>query len=164
MKKKTFKELFEESRKRDEYWIAYAKMEFTEKIRHLLEDKRETKAGLAKKLGKSPAYITKIFRGDANFTLESMVKLVRALGGRLKIEPVIEVKKQVKTEMKWLNIYDKGVIPSKGVIAYVRSGAGKNLFEWINAKTVSPIQTQGLGQLYPTIPREEKIEGNFVTA
>lgn len=102
MKKETFKELFEGARKRDEYWIAYAKLEFMENLRRLMEQKKETKASLAKKLGKSPAYITKISRGNVNFTLESMVRLVRAIGGRLKIELEAEVaeKAQVRPREK----------------------------------------------------------------
>jgi transcriptional regulator with XRE-family HTH domain len=84
--KKSFRDLFESARKRDEYWIARYKLEFTEQLHRLMEQKGETRAGLAKKLGKSPAYITKIFRGNVNFTLESMVRLVRALGGSLIIE------------------------------------------------------------------------------
>ena len=96
MKKETFKELFESARKRDEYWIAHAKLEFTENLRRLMEQKKETKAGLAKKLGKSPAYITKICRGNVNFTLESMVRLARAMGGRLKIELEAQVVEQAQ--------------------------------------------------------------------
>jgi len=100
MKKETFKELFEAARKRDEYWIAYAKLEFTEKLRHLMEEKKETKASFAKKLGKSPPYITKIFRGNVNFTLESMVRFVRAIGGSLKIELEGEVIEQVHPRVR----------------------------------------------------------------
>jgi transcriptional regulator with XRE-family HTH domain len=84
--KKSFKDLFESARKRDEYWIARYKLEFTEQLQRLMEQKRETRASLARKLGKSPAYLTKIFRGNVNFTMESMVRLVRALGGSLRIE------------------------------------------------------------------------------
>ena len=42
-------------------------------------------ADLAEKIGTSAAYITKVFRGDANFTIESMAKLSRATGGKLHI-------------------------------------------------------------------------------
>jgi len=40
-------------------------------------------ADLAKKMGTSAAYISKVFRGDTNLTIESMVKLARATGGQL---------------------------------------------------------------------------------
>jgi transcriptional regulator with XRE-family HTH domain len=93
MKKKSFKELFDEARKSDDYWIARAKLDITENIYQLMEAKGMKKADLAKKIGKTPAYITKVFRGNANFTLETMVRLARALGGNLTIGVKKEEKK-----------------------------------------------------------------------
>jgi len=118
MEKKTFKDLFEQARKRDEYWIAYTKLEFTEELRRLMGKKKETKASLAKKLGKSPAYITKIFRGNANFTLESMVRLVRAIGGRLKIELEAETAKQVQAEMDRTTYISTLISPAQASAGY----------------------------------------------
>jgi transcriptional regulator with XRE-family HTH domain len=167
MKKKTFKELLEESRKRDEYWIARTKLEFTENLRRLLEEKKETKAGLAKKLGKSPAYITKIFRGNVNFTLESMVRLVRAMGGRLKIELEPEATKQVQPELKG-ETYVYGLILPEQVRTYAgHRSIERNLIDWINSqkvRSVCTVQTEISAQLTPAIPKEEKIERNFATA
>jgi transcriptional regulator with XRE-family HTH domain len=40
---------------------------------------------LAEKIGSSPAYVTKILRGETNFTLDSMVKIATALGCELTI-------------------------------------------------------------------------------
>jgi len=40
---------------------------------------------LAEKINTSSAYVTKVFRGDANFTIETMVKLARAVDGELQI-------------------------------------------------------------------------------
>jgi transcriptional regulator with XRE-family HTH domain len=47
---------------------------------------RITRSDLARRLGVSPAYITKVLRGNVNFTVESMVRLVRAAGGEVKIQ------------------------------------------------------------------------------
>lgn len=38
---------------------------------------------IAEKLKTSAAYVSKVFRGDVNFTIESMVRLVHAVGGQL---------------------------------------------------------------------------------
>ncbi|MHB8708579.1 MAG: helix-turn-helix domain-containing protein, partial [Desulfuromonadales bacterium] len=57
-------------------------LEFTGQINKLMQEKQISKVELARLLGTSPAYVTKIFRGDANFTMRSMVKLARVLGGR----------------------------------------------------------------------------------
>ena len=35
---------------------------------------------LARRIGTSPAYVTKLFGGSANFTIETMVKIADALG------------------------------------------------------------------------------------
>ena len=44
-----------------------------------------TRSALAEKIGTSPAYITKILRGDTNFTLDSMVKIANVLNCDLTI-------------------------------------------------------------------------------
>lgn len=73
---------------RDSYWVEKAKLDFAV----ALERRRKTVglpyAALAKKLATSAAYISKVFRGDSNLTIESMVKLARASGGRLDIQVI----------------------------------------------------------------------------
>lgn len=74
----------------DSYWVEQLKLDFS-----ILLEKRRKSAGLsyvdlAKKIGTSPAYISKVFRGDANFTIESMVKLSRATGGKVDLRIVDE--------------------------------------------------------------------------
>ncbi|PCI00267.1 MAG: hypothetical protein COB79_05925 [Zetaproteobacteria bacterium] len=44
-----------------------------------------SKADLAKKISSSPAYITKVLRGDSNLTIESLVKLSDAIDADLQI-------------------------------------------------------------------------------
>lgn len=78
----------EEAKKSDAYWFEQAKLAFAialEKQRVAVE---LTYAAVAKKIGTSAAYISKVFRGDSNVTIETMVKLARATGGQLKIEVV----------------------------------------------------------------------------
>ena len=77
-------------KKTDSYWVESAKLDFSSEM-----EKRRKVAGLsnldvAKKIGASAAYISKVFKGDANFTIESMVKLSRATGGKLQIKIVDE--------------------------------------------------------------------------
>jgi transcriptional regulator with XRE-family HTH domain len=45
-----------------------------------------TRTALAEKLGTSRAYITKILRGDTNFTLESMARVAQALDCEINFE------------------------------------------------------------------------------
>ncbi len=78
---------------RDQFWVETVILEFTSKLYAAMERKGYTKADLARILGTSQAYITKIFRGNANFTIESMIKLSRALGYRLHIHIAQEEEK-----------------------------------------------------------------------
>ena len=85
MAKKSFKSLLEKARQRDAYRVAKAIQDFTEDLFRLMEGRDVTKAELARRIGKSPAYVTKVFRGNSNFTIDSMVKLAHALDGQLCI-------------------------------------------------------------------------------
>lgn len=78
----SFKDTFKAAEEQDEYWAELAILEFTSQLNRLMLEKNISKVELARLLGTSPAYVTKVFRGDANFTMRSMVKLSRVLGGR----------------------------------------------------------------------------------
>lgn len=85
---KTLKGFVEKARASDGYWVEAAKLGFAVS----LEQQRKT-AGLsykavAEKLGTSAAYVSKVFRGDSNVTIESMVKLAHVTGGRLDVKVV----------------------------------------------------------------------------
>lgn len=85
-KHKNFRALPDSVRGGDEYWVERAKIEFVEGLVREMENRSITRAQLAERIGASTAYITKVLRGDTNFTIESMVKLTRALGGNLSVQ------------------------------------------------------------------------------
>ncbi len=58
----------------------------TEKIAQKMEEKKITRTELAKRMNVSSPYVTKILRGNANFTLRSMLSLADALDQELKID------------------------------------------------------------------------------
>ena len=86
MKSDTFDALYAEAETHEEYWVAGMVQEFTEEVVRLMKERRVTRSELARRLGTSPAYVTKILRGNANFTLASMAKLSRALGAELRLQ------------------------------------------------------------------------------
>ncbi|MCB1234477.1 MAG: helix-turn-helix transcriptional regulator [Verrucomicrobiae bacterium] len=49
-----------------------------------MKEQEVTKSELARRIGTSPAYVTKILRGETNFTLDTMVKIAHALNCRLQ--------------------------------------------------------------------------------
>jgi transcriptional regulator with XRE-family HTH domain len=78
----------------DETYIAERNiLEFTLQLHQLKEKKRISNKQLAEKVGVSSAYITKVFNGKANFTIATMTKLCRAIGGKIVIH-VIDEKEQ----------------------------------------------------------------------
>ncbi len=81
----SFKELFQNAKQTDSYWTEKTILKFTDQLYRLLKKNKLSKKEFAEKIGTSQAYITKVLRGDANFTIETMVKLTRALGGTLEI-------------------------------------------------------------------------------
>lgn len=42
-------------------------------------------AELARRLGTSPAYVTRLFRGGANLSVQTMVKLAQAVGAKVRL-------------------------------------------------------------------------------
>jgi len=170
MKKKSFKELFEEARKSEEYWIAYAKLDFTEDLYRLMEERGMKKADLAKKIGKSSAYITKVFKGNANFTLETMVRLVRVLGGKLKIGVEKEEAKKVQKEMKWeipLEAKRKVILLEPRIVTHTHGRIAALPADWLvswESQTTFYTRPPARSPLIPDIPMEEEIDKNFATA
>jgi DNA-binding phage protein len=81
----SFKERIGALKKTQDYCLEEAKLEFVAGLTRLMARNGFTNTKLAEQLQTSNAYITKVLRGDTNFTIESMVKLTHALGGKLHI-------------------------------------------------------------------------------
>jgi transcriptional regulator with XRE-family HTH domain len=62
--------------------IERAKIGFTEELLAQMETQGISRTALAQSLGVKPARITALLRGSNNFTLETMVRLCRALGAK----------------------------------------------------------------------------------
>lgn len=84
-KSKGFEALFARAEELPEYWSAGPEIEFTEELCRVMEEKGVSRAELARRVGSSAAYITKILRGNTNFTLATMAKFCRALGMDMRL-------------------------------------------------------------------------------
>jgi plasmid maintenance system antidote protein VapI len=62
-----------------EYMGEHIKVQIAVAIKKAMDEKGINRTSLAKFLNTSPAYITKVLRGDANLTIESMAKFSHAL-------------------------------------------------------------------------------------
>lgn len=62
-----------------EYWAEGSVMDFTEELSRIMTEKAISRSELANRIGSSKSYITKVFSGQANFTVETMTKLSLAV-------------------------------------------------------------------------------------
>ncbi len=68
-----------------DYWAEGLKLDFAEEVGRLMEEQKISRAELARRLGTSPAYVTKILHWTANLTLTSMSKIALAFGSRVHL-------------------------------------------------------------------------------
>jgi len=68
-----------------DYWAEGLKLDFAEEVGRLMEEQNVSRAELARRLGTSPAYVTKILHWTANLTLSSMSKIALAFGSRVHL-------------------------------------------------------------------------------
>ncbi len=95
----TFADKLEQAGQRDSYWAEHSKIDFAIDLERLMDRQSIRKSDLAMRMATSPAYISKVLRGDANLTIESMVRLARAAGGTLHIHIAPQAAK-----VRWFDI------------------------------------------------------------
>ncbi len=81
----SFSELLKEARRELDYYVTGAIIDFTESVARKMKALGINRTELAERIDSSPQYITKILRGNANFTIQSMAKLARALDCDLQV-------------------------------------------------------------------------------
>ncbi len=81
----SFDNIFAEAEQMPACAMESAMLEFTEGLVGQMERRGITRAELARRIGHSPAYVTKILRGTTNFTLETMIRVSQAVGCDLRI-------------------------------------------------------------------------------
>jgi len=82
-----------------EYQTEYLKLIFGEELGKLMDQQHVSQAELARRIGTSRAYITRIFRSNFNPTFETIAKLAIALDGEISIHLHPR-----ETEVRWLEI------------------------------------------------------------
>jgi transcriptional regulator with XRE-family HTH domain len=82
---KRFAKLLGRAKQRPQYWVSKITLEFANTLSDMLKGKEISRKELAKMVETSPAYITKVLRGDANYTVETMVKLAMAVDAKVEI-------------------------------------------------------------------------------
>jgi transcriptional regulator with XRE-family HTH domain len=83
-----------------DYLLEEQKVEVLEEIVAIMERKKISRAELARRMGTSRAYITKLLRMNINFTLESLVKIAHSIGSKISIHF-----HQPEAKPIWFDIY-----------------------------------------------------------
>lgn len=83
MSERTARKVFDDLRSSDEFHIEAAKLEFALELKRVMDREEVSKAELASRLNVSAPMVSKLLRGDANLTIETMVKVARRLSGQL---------------------------------------------------------------------------------
>lgn len=74
-----FNKLLEQSKQSPEFRTEKAILGLTEEILSQMERQNVSRTELARRLGKNPAFVTKLLRGDNNFTFDTVVRIARTL-------------------------------------------------------------------------------------
>lgn len=64
---------------------AHVAVTFLVQVNARMQAQGVSNAELARRIGTSPAYITRLFRGSANLSVQTMVKLAQAVGATLQL-------------------------------------------------------------------------------
>lgn len=97
---KSFDDLWEEFGSQEEYATDKNILKFAIELGRLFEKRGISKKEFAERIGTSKAYITRVFKGDVNFTIETMTKLVMALDGMIDIH----VTPKEEYNVKWFRV------------------------------------------------------------
>jgi len=74
-----------DAEKSEDFQVEKLILHFTEEVFAVMKARNLSQADLARKLDKSPAYVSKMLAGETNFTLRSLVRIARALDLRLQL-------------------------------------------------------------------------------
>lgn len=126
-----YSEKIKSLRQSPSYWANLVGMEFTDGLYRLMEEQQVSQAQLAQRLGTSEAYVSKALRGNANFTLKTMIKLARALNAVLHVhvaEEGVVVRWQTESEDPERIVQLVRVqVPKRGISTYTANPLDVNL-------------------------------------
>ena len=85
MSEVSFHDLYRDAKELPEYWLERTVVDLTDELTDAMEREGISRSELARRLGTSQAYVTKLLSGNANFTLMTLTKLAMAVGSELRL-------------------------------------------------------------------------------
>lgn len=126
-KHNTFKSLWKDIENSHTYLVEKSILDFTTELYQLMKNRNISNKDMAEKIGTSQAYITKVFRGNINFTISTMLKLTNALDGRLNIHITPNEEKIVQ----WYRVLEER--PEKEISNWGKIVSKKNIVSVCNS-------------------------------
>lgn len=83
MTSRTFPEHLAQARKHPAYWSYLALLEFVDLVTGAMDAQGISGSELARRMGTSRAYVSKVLAGESNLTIATMGKIAFALGMRV---------------------------------------------------------------------------------
>lgn len=80
------KKLLREIASTEEFHVETAKLQFAIELKRVMERDGLSNAELADRLGVSRPMVSKVLKGDANLTIETMVRVAKCLNGQLYLK------------------------------------------------------------------------------
>ena len=122
MSKKSFAALYAKLEPTPDYQASAMAVQFLADVHARMQALGMTQAELARKLNVSPAYITKLFRGSANLSVETMTKFSAAVGCKIHLHLANSVH-----QVRWFDVVAQRPAPKMDNSATNFMQAMKNL-------------------------------------
>ncbi len=145
-----YKRRSEEARSRPDYWVARLAYRFAGQITRVIAERGLSRADLARRVGVKPSYVTKVLKGDGNYTIKTMVKIAHALGYRADVilRPENEPFEFEPVGWEWVCRSDYGglsAISAKALEHYVPTEARSEFtlfhYEWESISAANVLAT-----------------------
>jgi transcriptional regulator with XRE-family HTH domain len=104
---KTFAEIYDALKGTLGYQVEELSLAFTESILLRMEELSLSGKDLADRMGSTKPYVSKLLKGKNNFTLETLVKLARALECRIEPPQLLPNEKQALGQIVLFERYPK---------------------------------------------------------
>ncbi len=100
MSKKSFAALYAKVEFTPAYQAEKLAVDFLDELNAFMQANGVTNAELARRVGVSPAYITKVFRGPSNLSIETLTKFADAIGCKVHLHLA-----QQSADVRWFDVF-----------------------------------------------------------
>lgn len=139
-----------------DFWIDLARVGFEDDLHRLMTSAGINRTDLAEAAGVSAAFVSKVLNGSTNYTLKTMAKLARAVGGVLQVRLTAEDAEVVRVvspeTAAWLD--DRGF----STVRFEQEPASAEVIDLVSRRASSGFRTE---EYSDTATEELRLEGGI---